>query len=266
MTEYDDLESFDTFLAIVARLRGPGGCPWDREQTHASLRKYLLEECYEALEAIDAGPGATARLAEELGDVLLQVGLHAQIGSDDGQFSIRDVLRNINAKLLRRHPHVFGDAQASHPAEVEAIWQKLKQSEGHDQESVLEGVPKSMPALAASQEIQGRAARMGFDWPDMGGVLDKVREELDEFRQARSPEELEHELGDILAALVNVGRKLNIDSEGALRKGNERFRQRFGHMEQAARRQGRGLEELPLDEQESLWQQAKSELGGGPPA
>ncbi len=119
MTEYDDLESFDTFLAIVARLRGPGGCPWDREQTHASLRKYLLEECYEAMEAIDAGPGAAGRLAEELGDVLLQVGLHAQIGSDDGQFSIRDVLRNINAKLLRRHPHVFDDAQASTPAEVE---------------------------------------------------------------------------------------------------------------------------------------------------
>jgi tetrapyrrole methylase family protein/MazG family protein len=265
MSEFKDLDSFETFLAIVARLRAPNGCPWDREQTHESLRRYLLEECHEALEAIEAGN--PKRLAEELGDVLLQVGLHAQIGQEHGAFSIQDVLRNINTKLIRRHPHVFGDWKAAKASDVEANWEKLKRAERKDGESTLSGVPKSLPALAYSQEVQGRAARVGFDWPDMQGVLAKVREELDEFSRAKDKAELEHELGDIFAALVNVGRKLGIDSEGALRKASGRFRERFGYMEAAARRQGRSIEQLSLEEQEALWQEAKrAERGGDKPS
>ncbi len=262
MPDLDRPESFDTFLAIVARLRGLGGCPWDREQTHASLKKFLVEECYETLDAIDGGDAK--RIAEELGDVLLQVGLHAQIGKDEGAFSMEDVLRSINQKLVRRHPHVFGETKVSSAGEVAANWERLKQAErkGEEPRSALDSVPKSMPALAYSQEVQGRAARLGFDWPDMQGVMAKVREELDELAAARSPEEQEHELGDILAALVNAGRKLGIDSEGALRKAGARFRERFAYMEEAARRQGRSIERLSLEEQEALWQEAKRQSGG----
>ena len=160
MNEYEELDSFDTFLAIVARLRGPDGCPWDREQTHSSIKGYLLQECHEALEAIDEGDAG--KLAEELGDVLLQVGLQAQIGADQGEFTIREVIRAINEKLIRRHPHVFGDAQASRPEEVEANWERLKQAERGKGTSALDGIPKSLPALAASQEVQraGRPVRV----------------------------------------------------------------------------------------------------------
>ena len=255
MKEHEELGTFDAFLDIVARLRAPDGCPWDREQTHTSLTRYLLEECHEALEAIDAGD--PRRLTEELGDVLLQVGLHAQIGADEDAFTIRDVLFAINSKLVRRHPHVFGELTVSGASQVEANWEALKREERGDDASVLDGVPSSLPALAHSQTVQGRAARLGFDWPDMAGVLDKVREELDEFDSARTREELEHELGDVLAALVNVGRKLGIDSETALRKGNARFRQRFQYMERTAHSRGRELKDLPLAEQEELWQEAK---------
>jgi len=255
MTEFQDRESFDTFLGIVARLRGSDGCPWDKEQTHFSIGKYLLQECHEALEAIDSGDPTS--LADELGDVLLQVGLHAQIGQDEGRFTIKDILRSINDKLIRRHPHVFGDVVISKPEEVEANWQRLKAAERGGTGSALNGIPKSLPSLAASQEIQGRAARLGFDWPDMTGVLDKVREEIGEFEEARSRKEIEHELGDILAAIVNIGRKLDVDTEGALRKANERFRQRFTYMEQAAAGRGESLGDLPLDQQEALWQEAK---------
>ena len=260
MPEIGDLESFDTFLAIVARLRAPDGCPWDREQDHASLKKFLLEECYEALDAIDNGD--PQKIAEELGDVLLQVGLNAQIGADNGTFTIKDVLRHINAKLIRRHPHVFGDVKVKDSAQVVANWDQLKKAEREEGASVLDGVPKSQPALFQSQEIQGRAARQGFDWPNMKGVLDKVREELGEFQAARSKAEQEHELGDIIAALVNVGRKLDIDTEGAVRKANDRFRRRFQYMERAARERGASIDSLPLDEQEALWQEAKKQERG----
>lgn len=259
MKQFENRDTFEGFLAIVARLRGPDGCPWDREQTHSSIKGYLLQECHEVLEAIDhAEPG---KLAEELGDLLLQIGLHAQIGSERGEFSIRDVIQSINAKLIRRHPHVFGDARVSDAQEVEANWEQLKKAERGEGASALEGIPKSLPALAYSQEVQRRAARVGFDWPDMTGVLDKVREELREFEEAGSPAELEHELGDILAAMVNIGRKLNIDAEGALRQANERFRRRFSYMEAAAQRQGRSLGDLTLEQQEALWQEAKRQVG-----
>ncbi len=255
VTEFQDLESFDTFVAIVARLRAPDGCPWDLKQTHASLKRYLLEECAEALDAIDGGdPNA---LAEELGDVLLQVGLHAQIGADDGTFTLADVLRHVNGKLLRRHPHVFGDVEVSGADEVAANWRELKKAEHGERESVLDGVPRALPALAYGQEIHTRAARTGFDWPDMAGVMDKLREELGELNAAQTPDELEHELGDVVATLVNVARKLEIDIEGAVRKANRRFEGRFRHMEQAARDKGAPLEQLPLDRLEELWQEAK---------
>ncbi len=255
MKDVGDPESFDTFLEIMARLRGPEGCPWDREQTHASLKTYLLQECHEAMEAMDEDD--PSRLADELGDILLQVGLHAQIGADDDRFTIRDVLRAINEKLVRRHPHVFGDVTVSGSAEVEANWERLKEEERGEKRSAMDGIPKSLPALTASQEVQTRAAKLGFDWPDMGGVLDKVREEISEFEAAKAPEDVEHELGDILAAIVNIGRKLGIDTEGALRKANDRFRSRFSYMETAAEQRGESFPDLPLDRQEELWQEAK---------
>ena len=259
MPSYEPLDSFDTFLAIIARLRGPDGCPWDKEQTHASLKRFLVEECHEVLDAIDDGD--PHKLAEELGDVLLQVGLHAQIGRDAGQFSIGDVLRHVNAKLLRRHPHVFGNVRVAGTAEVVANWDKIKEEErGKRPDSLLEGVPQSLPALARSQELQARAAKTGFDWPDIAGVLDKVREEIGEFERARTPAEHEHEIGDIFAALANVGRKLGIDCEGAVRKANQRFTQRFNYMEQAALASGTDISALTLDQQEALWQEAKRHL------
>jgi tetrapyrrole methylase family protein/MazG family protein len=259
LADYQNLESFETFLAIIARLRGPDGCPWDKKQTHESLRKYLLEESHEALEAIESGD--PKRLAEELGDVLLQVGLNAQVGQDSGTFTIKDVLRSINAKLIYRHPHVFGDVKVASAEEVVANWERLKAQEKGEKQSALDGVPKSLPALAYSQEIQGRAAKLGFEWADMSGVLDKVREELGEFEKAKGKAELEHELGDIFAALVNVGRRLSMDVEGAMRKANQRFERRFRYMEERARAQGKRIEELPLERQEELWQEAKRATG-----
>ena len=259
--EYENLESFDTFLAIIARLRGPDGCPWDREQDHHTLKRYLVEECYETLDAIDDGPAG--KLAEELGDVLLQIGLHAQIGSEAGAFTIGDVLQSINAKLLRRHPHVFGDVEVTGAEEVAKNWEEIKAQESGERASVLDGIPKSMPALAYSQETQRRAAKLGFEWPDINGVLDKVREELAEFEEAQTSAEAEHELGDIMAALVNVGRWRGVDMESAMRKANARFHQRFRYMEQAAGQSGQRLEDLPLGEQERLWQEAKRQSNLG---
>ena len=260
MSEFENLESFDTFLAIVAKLRGPDGCPWDKAQSHETLRRYIIEECHEAVDAIDEGD--RGHLAEELGDVLLQVGLHAQIGADEGTFTIGDVLRSINAKLLRRHPHVFGEAHASDADEVAANWQVLKEQErGEAAESVLDGAPNSLSALARSQELQRRAGTSGFEWEDIDGVLDKLREEIDEFKAARSAKEREHELGDILASLVNVARWVEVDAETAMRRANERFQKRFRHMERAAADAGGTLSDLPLAEQEALWQRAKRELG-----
>ena len=251
----EDLASFQTFVEIIARLRAPDGCPWDKEQTHESLRRYLLEETHEALDVLDRGD--LQKLPDELGDILLQVGLHAQIGKDLGEFSIDDVLRSINAKLIRRHPHIFGGAAVSSPKEVEANWDKLKKAERQPDASNLEGVPAGLPALAQSQAIQGRAARAGFDWPDMSGVLDKVREEIGEFERAGNKAELTSELGDIFAALVNVGRKLDIDCETALRESNNRFRWRYQYMEAKAHELQLPLAEMPLERQETLWQEAK---------
>ena len=245
---------FDTLTGVISHLRSPEGCPWDRDQTHQSIKNYLLEECYEALEALDEGE--PHKLRDELGDLLLQVMLHSQIAAEADEFTIDDVVTGLTDKLVRRHPHVFGDDDASTAGEVESNWETNKKRE-RGGGSVLDGVPKQMPALAHSQSIHRRAANAGFDWKDMDGVLDKVREEVEELQQAGSKDEQEQEMGDILATLVNVGRKLEIDMESALRGANDRFSCRFTTMEKMCRERGLDLKRLSESEQEQLWQEAK---------
>ena len=258
MVSKDNLEKFETLVAIIARLRGPGGCPWDREQTHESLREALLEECYEVLEALDERD--SQRLAEELGDLLLQIVFHAQIASELDEFQLRDVLRNINRKLLYRHPHVFGSAKVKDAGEVIASWEALKRREKGEDTSLLKNVPEKLPALSYGQEIQDRAAHTGFDWENIEGVIDKLAEEVRELKQAEDKTEKEHEFGDLLFTLVNVARWLEIDSESTLREANRRFFKRFSHMEEACRQRGVSLADLSFEEQNELWKEAKKRL------
>jgi len=269
----------DALQQIMARLRAPEGCPWDREQTHASLRPNMIEEAYEAVDAIDADDSESLR--EELGDLLLQVALHAQIAEEAGEFTLEDVYETVNAKLIRRHPHVFGEAKAADAKEVLGIWQdakrKEKQSAGESavgsrqsadgkssvlspQSSVLfGGLPRSMPGLAYSQAMQGRAARVGFEWPNREGVLEKLREEVNELASAKTPENQREELGDILFVLVDWARWHGIESEDAMRAANAKFYRRFGVIERAVAASGRDWSSFTLDELESFWQQAKAE-------
>ena len=252
--------TFEGLLDLVARLRAPDGCPWDREQTSESLKGGFLEECYEVLEAIDQGE--PHRLLEELGDVLLHVALQVQMAREAGLFSQEDVFETQTSKLIRRHPHVFGDASAEDAEEVEAQWEDIKNRErSGDSRSLLDGVPRSMPALAYAQTIQKRAARVGFDWQDTDGVLEKVREELDELAGAEDPSGREAELGDVLFSLVNVGRWLGVDAEGALRRADAHFYRRFGHMEELSRERGVSFADLSPQEKEDLWQEAKRAIG-----
>ncbi len=257
----EDLGTFDAFLRIIDRLRDPGGCPWDRKQTHESLKPYLIEEAYETLQALDEGD--TAKLCEELGDVLLQIGLHARIARESGEFDISDVLRQINEKLIRRHPHVFGEVEVSDENEVMVNWEEIKQAEGKVPKSLLDGIPKGIPAMAYSQIVQQRASRVGFDWDEIDGVLEKVIEELQEIREARTHQEKVHEFGDLLFALANTARWMEIDMESALKQANERFCERFACMEQLSRKQGVSMNTLGIDELETLWQQAKASLNTG---
>jgi tetrapyrrole methylase family protein/MazG family protein len=251
------LDAFNTLVDIIARLRAPDGCPWDKQQTHLSLKPNLVEECYEALEAIDEGDDR--KLCEELGDILMQIALHSQIGREDGQFSVEDVLRSINTKLVRRHPHVFGTTKVSNSQDVIQNWEAIKQEE-KGTASVLDGLPKGMPALAYSQTMQRRAARVGFDWKEIEGVIDKLGEEVEELRKSTSHEERVREFGDVLFALVNVARRLDVESEEALQLASRRFRQRFQLMEEDCQRRGIVLSSLPLEEQDKLWEQAKERL------
>jgi tetrapyrrole methylase family protein/MazG family protein len=230
------------------------------EQTHSSLKRNLLEESYEALEAIDSGD--PSKLSEELGDVLVQVAFHCQIAEEAGTFQAADVIQKINDKLVRRHPHVFADATASDAREVEQQWEKLKEAEG-TRRSRVEGIPKDLPALAAAQLTQDRVARDGFEWDDISGVLDKVSEEVEELKQANTDAERASEFGDLLLALVNLGRWMGIHAEDALRQANTRFTERYQLMEEAARQQDTRLRDLTLDQKEALWQQAKRQLRGG---
>ncbi len=251
----EDLDKFDSLAAIIARLRGPNGCPWDLEQTHASLRGNLLSECFEVLEALDEGNAE--KLCEELGDLLLQIVLHAQIGKDSGEFEIGDVIRGISEKIVRRHPHVFGAATARDAGEVMHNWESLKKDERTEGTSMLEGVPKDMPALGYAYEIQRRAARVGFDWEDTAGVLDKLVEEVREYREADSTETQEREYGDLLFTLVNLARQEGTDPEAALRGANAKFCRRFSAIEEICRRRGRELQTLSLSEWDDLWEEAK---------
>ncbi len=253
-----ELGYFPTLVSIVERLRAPGGCPWDREQTHASLKRNLLEECYEVLEAIDRGdPGP---LAEELGDLLVQIAFHADIARENGEFSIADVLTAVNRKLVRRHPHVFGDGEVADAREVERNWERLKEEERAEKgisKSPVEGIPKNLPALVYAQLMQDRVARAGFEWEDVSGVLDKVREEVEELRRAGTVAERIHEVGDLLLVMVNLCRWLDLQAEDALRQANARFSTRYIRMEELVAEAGEVFADLPLPEKEAFWQQAK---------
>jgi len=249
--------SYSTLLDIIARLRGPQGCPWDRKQTHLSLKPNLLEECYEAIEAIDQGD--SEKLCEELGDLLMLIVLHAHIAAEQGNFDIRDVLRGINNKLIRRHPHVFGKEKVEDAQEVIASWEALKKEEKGDI-PLLSGLPKEMPSLAYSQAMQRRAARVGFDWREVDDVIDKIDEEIRELHQTNDHQERIREFGDLLFTLANVARWMDIESEDALKLANARFYQRFCYMEEVCRQRNVSLDKLPLEEQDKLWEEAKHEI------
>jgi tetrapyrrole methylase family protein/MazG family protein len=251
---------------ISDRLRAPDGCPWDREQTHESLRNHLLEEAYEVYDALASG--ATPELAGELGDLLLQVVLHAQLAAEEGVFDMTDVWTALATKIVRRHPHVFGEAEARTASDVNRQWERIKQGEraaaaasGDGTEpprSALDGISRSLPSLAASQEMQERAANLGYDWPSIDGVLDKVREEVGELVEAETDTERAEELGDLLFVLVNVGRKSGIEVEAALRSANDKFRRRFRHVELDAAARGTALRDMSFEELDALWDAAKA--------
>jgi tetrapyrrole methylase family protein / MazG family protein len=250
--------SLESFQETIAHLRAPDGCPWDREQTHQSLGPHLMEEAYEALQALDEDDMPALR--EELGDLLLQIVIQVQIASEEGDFLMADVIDGIDAKLLRRHPHVFGEVKVSGVEQVLQNWEALKHEERAENgagKGLLDGVPLSLPALAQATEVQRRVARVGFDWPDLEGVQAKVAEELNEVLEAETDESRAAEMGDVLFAVVNYARWLGIDPEAGLRKATQRFRQRFAEMEATARRSGRKLEGLSAGELDRLWEAAK---------
>ena len=250
-----DLSQFKTLVEIIARLRAPDGCPWDKEQTHGSLRANLLSECYEVLEALDKSD--PAKLCEELGDLLLQIVLHAQIAKDDGEFEIGDVIKGITAKIIRRHPHIFGTVKVRDADEVMHNWEALKKEERRQGASMLEGVPKDMPALAYAYEISRRAVRVGFEWENIEGVIDKLAEEIKEIKDSHDREEKEREYGDLLFTLVNAARWEGIDAEAALRGANQKFYKRFTRMEELCRERGLDFSSLSFKEKDDLWEEAK---------
>jgi tetrapyrrole methylase family protein/MazG family protein len=250
----DDIERVAALVDVVRRLRSPEGCPWDREQTHATLRATMLEEAYEVLEAIDEQ--SMRKLREELGDVLLQVLMQSEIATEAGDFTLGDVADAVREKLVRRHPHVFGSTVVSGADEVVRNWEALK-AEEYGRESALDGVQRSLPALQWAWSLQRRAANVGFDWPDVDGALDKVSEEIEELSQAPTVEAREAEFGDLLFTLVNVARKLGMNPEDALRGATGRFEARFRMMEQKAQAEGRRLKDIPLEELDQYWEAAK---------
>ena len=272
MTEH---EEFDEFVDTIAALRAPGGCPWDREQTHESIAKNMIEEAYEAVDAIEAGD--TVHLREELGDVLLQVVLQSQIAADAGEFMIDDVCRDVNEKMIRRHPHVFGSAKAQSAGDVLELWDSVKLAEkdavdgGKDREGLLDGIPTGFPALMQAQKISRKAVSVGFEWDTLEDVWGKVDEEIAELRDAfaSAPKtdkgkvtegakaEVELEFGDVLFTLVNVARKMGVDAESALRASSAKFRRRWAFIEGAAWAQNRTVDELSMDEMQALWDEAK---------
>jgi tetrapyrrole methylase family protein/MazG family protein len=254
--------AFESFQETVAHLRAPDGCPWDRKQTHKTLRAHLLEESYEALQAIDA-EDMTA-LVEELGDLLLQIVLHAQIATEEGDFTMADVIASIQEKIVRRHPHVFGDVEVADVDHVLHGWEALKAAEREGEgegRGLLDGIPLGLPALSQAAEIQERVKRVGFDWPDIEGVFEKILEELEEVRQVKEPTARTVEMGDVFFSIVNYARWLGMDPEAALREANLRFRYRFGQLEMAAKAEGRDLSTMSLEEMDALWDAAKEGEG-----
>jgi tetrapyrrole methylase family protein/MazG family protein len=255
----DNLASPHGMAAISARLRAPDGRPWDRKQTHRSLRPYLLEEAYETVDAIENG--TPADLAEELGDLLLQVILHAQFAAEDGAFDLTDVYRSIAAKIVRRHPHVFAGLDVAGEGEVLANWETIKADErverGKADEGAFGGVARALPALPASREIQERASSLGWDWDAIDGVWEKVAEEVEELRAASGPEEQLHEIGDVLFAIVNLARWMKLDPEEALRVANHRWVARYRRVEELAAGRGIDLAALSLAEKDELWDEVK---------
>lgn len=252
--------SLESFMQVIAQLRAPDGCPWDRKQTHTSLRPYLLEETYEALERLDSED--LEGLKEELGDLLLQIALHSQIAAETGTFTISQVLQHINHKIVSRHPHVFGTVNVKDDRDVVQNWEKLKELEraGNgkaENNGLLDGIPQILPALSQAQSIQDRAARVGFDWPEIAPVLGKVFEELQEVNEARDEREHALELGDLLFAVVNLVRWYKVDAESALRGTNTKFRKRFAYIEAEAKKAGRELQKMTLEEMDALWEASK---------
>ena len=263
-------EWFKKLVALQTQLRAPGGCPWDREQTHESLRKYLVEETYEVLDALEGGDAR--EFASELGDLLLQVVFHSVMAEEAGRFTIADVIESIHSKMVRRHPHVFGDVKAATSAEVLKNWEQLKAEEraaegkperGRKDESLLSGVSRSLPAALEAYELTRRAAKIGFDWDDVKGIFDKIEEEKREILSAigagkdSSRARIEEEAGDLLFAAVNVARFLDVNPEIALKKANRKFKERISWMEGATRGEGKRLADLPRGRMEELWEEAK---------
>jgi tetrapyrrole methylase family protein/MazG family protein len=257
--------SYLTFQETIAHLRAPEGCPWDREQTHQTLRRHLLEETYEVLEALDEGDSDALR--EELGDLLLQVVLQTQIAIDEEEFRMPDVIAGIDAKIKRRHPHVFGDVKVNGADDVTRNWDAIKKAEKEvagkpeERKSALDGIPRGLPALAEAEAIGGKAARQNFDWRSIDGVLAKVVEEIHELQHVADEIEREEEFGDVLFSLANVARWLKIDPEAALRAANHKFRARFRAVEHLALEQDRSLSEMDDRELDDLWNAAKRKLG-----
>ena len=270
---------FEKVVAVQAKLRGPGGCPWDREQTHQSLRTYLIEEAYEVLEALESGKDGKS--AEEMGDLLLQIVFHAQVAREDGRFDVTDVIRGIHDKLIRRHPHVFGDVRVKDSAAVLRNWEQIKAEErrlkkkpsaradkaASEEPSLLDGVSRALPGTLEGFQLTRKAARIGFDWDDASGVIAKMLEETEELKTAlktKNQLKIEEELGDLLFAAVNLSRFLHADPEIALKKANAKFSRRFRAMEASARETGREFKDLRREEMEALWDTTKK--GEGKPA
>ena len=241
----------------MRKLRSPEGCPWDREQTHRSLRPYLLEETYEVLDSLDRE--AYGELKKELGDVLLHIVFHAQIAAEENLFTMEDVVREINEKLIRRHPHVFGEAKVDSPRHVERQWEKIKLNEPH-RPRLLEGVPPHQPALNRAFRVQEKAAGVGFDWPDVAPVWQKVHEELGELEAEvakNDAKRIEHEFGDLMFSMVNLARKLGVNPEDSLRQTVEKFIRRFAYIEERLMAQGKSLHDSNLEEMDALWEESK---------
>ncbi|MCX7794724.1 MAG: nucleoside triphosphate pyrophosphohydrolase [Thermodesulfovibrionales bacterium] len=251
------MKNFEKLLEIMEKLRTE--CPWDREQTRESIKPFLIEETYEVVEAIDEGE--PEKIKEELGDLLFQIIFQCQIAKERGEFSINDVMEHIANKMISRHPHVFGNAEYRTAEEVLKQWEERKKEEGKQRESILEGIPKELPALIKAQRVQSRVAKVGFDWKDINDVLEKLNEELKEFKEAlerNSQKDIEDELGDIFFSLVNISRFVGVNPEDALRKTISKFISRFRYIEIQAKNSGKSLSEITLEEMDRLWEEAKS--------